>query len=133
MFICDLDIDQTDCVFGLNFCRYAESLYAVLSLGGLYYFVSGKNNFAVLLLALSGCARSNGALNAGYICFQTMHRVYHALFQNKNVTVSLLLLCSFLKCWLIVCGLFVSEKWFWKYSWKFSFAFRHSFQMTKYF
>ncbi|GAU45013.1 hypothetical protein TSUD_94480 [Trifolium subterraneum] len=68
---------------------YSESLYAVLSLGGLYYFVSGKNNLAVLLLALSGCARSNGVLNAGYICFQTMHRGYHALFQNKNVPVRL--------------------------------------------
>lgn len=79
--------------FGLN-CRYSESLYAVLSLGGLYYFLSGKNNLAVLLLALSGCARSNGVLNAGYICFQTMHRAYHALFQNKNVTVSLLPFCS---------------------------------------
>ncbi|CAJ2650302.1 unnamed protein product [Trifolium pratense] len=68
---------------------YSESLYAVLSLGGLYYFVSGKNNLSVLLLALSGCARSNGVLNAGYICFQTMHRGYHALFHNKNVTLAL--------------------------------------------
>ncbi|KAI5387161.1 uncharacterized protein LOC127105108 isoform X1 [Lathyrus oleraceus] len=68
---------------------YSESLYAVLSLGGLYYFLSGKNNLSVLLLALSGCARSNGVLNAGYICFQTMHRAYHALFQNKNVTLAL--------------------------------------------
>ncbi|PNY04959.1 GPI mannosyltransferase 2-like protein [Trifolium pratense] len=67
---------------------YSESLYAVLSLGGLYYFVSGKNNLSVLLLALSGCARSNGVLNAGYICFQTMHRGYHALFHNKNVTIA---------------------------------------------
>jgi Gpi18-like mannosyltransferase len=75
------------CFFGLH-CRYSESLYAVLSLGGVYYFVSGKNNLSVLLLALSGCARSNGVLNAGYIYFQTMHRAYHALFQNKNVTVS---------------------------------------------
>ncbi|GAU38764.1 hypothetical protein TSUD_64950 [Trifolium subterraneum] len=71
----------------LYFYRYSESLYAVLTLGGLYYFVSGKNNLAVPLLALSGCARSNGVLNAGYICFQTMHRGYHALFQNKNVPV----------------------------------------------
>lgn len=87
----------TSWVFFFFNCRYSESLYAVLSLGGLYYFVSGRNNLAVLLLALSGLARSNGVLNAGYICFQTMHRAYHALFQNKNFTVSSCLLCSFLK------------------------------------
>lgn len=68
---------------------YSESLYAILSLGGVYYFVSGRNNLAVLLLALSGLARSNGVLNAGYVCFQTMHRAYHALFQNKNFTLAL--------------------------------------------
>lgn len=72
---------------GLN-CRYSDSLYALLSLGGLYHFVSGRNNLAVLLLALSGCARSNGVLNAGYLCFQTMHRAYHAMFHKKRVTVS---------------------------------------------
>ncbi|KAJ1397126.1 GPI mannosyltransferase 2 [Sesbania bispinosa] len=68
---------------------YSESLYALLSLGGLYHFVSGGNNLAVLLLALSGCARSNGVLNAGYFCFQTMHRAYHAMSQRKRVTTAL--------------------------------------------
>ncbi|XP_057449100.1 uncharacterized protein LOC130740483 [Lotus japonicus] len=68
---------------------YSESLYALLSFEGLYYFVSGGNNKAVLLLALSGCARSNGVLNAGYLCFQTMHRAYHAIFQKKRVALAL--------------------------------------------
>ncbi|XP_027345366.1 GPI mannosyltransferase 2 isoform X2 [Abrus precatorius] len=68
---------------------YSESLYALLSLGGLYHFVSSRNNLAVLFFALSGCARSNGVLNAGYLCFQTMHRAHHALFQKKRVTLAL--------------------------------------------
>ncbi|KAK7362514.1 hypothetical protein VNO77_04630 [Canavalia gladiata] len=68
---------------------YSESLYALLSLGGLYHFVSGGNNLAVLFFAISGCARSNGVLNAGYLCFQTMHRAYHAAFHKKRVTLAL--------------------------------------------
>ncbi|XP_061354747.1 uncharacterized protein LOC133299309 [Gastrolobium bilobum] len=68
---------------------YSESLYALLSFGGLYYFVTGGNNLAVIFLALSGVARSNGVLNAGYICFQTMHRAYDAMFQKKHVTLAL--------------------------------------------
>ncbi|KAM7473856.1 hypothetical protein LguiB_021099 [Lonicera macranthoides] len=51
---------------------YSEILYALLSIGG-YHLMSGKSNYATLWLALSGSARSNGVLNAGYICFQTMH------------------------------------------------------------
>ncbi|KAM7469485.1 hypothetical protein LguiA_007668 [Lonicera macranthoides] len=46
--------------------------------------MSGKSNYATLWLALSGSARSNGVLNAGYICFQTMHRAYDAVFINKR-------------------------------------------------
>ncbi|TKY58994.1 GPI mannosyltransferase 2 [Spatholobus suberectus] len=68
---------------------YSESLYALLCFGGMYHFVSGGNNLAVLLFALSGCARSNGVLNAGYLCFQTMHRAYHAVFHKKRVTLAL--------------------------------------------
>ncbi|KAK7400727.1 hypothetical protein VNO78_12015 [Psophocarpus tetragonolobus] len=68
---------------------YSESLYALMCFGGMYYFVSGGNNLAVILFALSGCARSNGVLNAGYLCFQTMHRSYHALFHKKRVTLAL--------------------------------------------
>lgn len=48
----------------------------------------GTKNIAVLWLALSGCARSNGVLNAGYFCFQTMHQAYDALFLKKRGFVS---------------------------------------------
>ncbi|KAM7469501.1 hypothetical protein LguiA_007684 [Lonicera macranthoides] len=50
---------------------YSEILYALLSIGGCH-LMSGKSNYATLWLALSGSARSNGVLNAGYVCFQTM-------------------------------------------------------------
>ncbi|RYR14131.1 hypothetical protein Ahy_B04g070762 isoform D [Arachis hypogaea] len=68
---------------------YSESLYALLSFAGLYYFVKGGNNLASLFFALSGCARSNGVLNAGYLCFQTMHRAYNAMFQQKRTALAL--------------------------------------------
>ncbi|KAK6802389.1 hypothetical protein RDI58_000169 [Solanum bulbocastanum] len=63
---------------------YAESIYALCSIGGLYYLMRGSYNVATLWLALNGFARSNGVLNAGYICFQTMHRSYKAAFVRKN-------------------------------------------------
>lgn len=69
-------------------CSYSESLYALLSFEGLYHLMSGANNFAVLWFALSGSARSNGVLNAGYIGFQTMHRAYDAIFRKKHPIVS---------------------------------------------
>lgn len=50
--------------------------------------MSGANKFAILCLALSGFARSNGVLNAGYIGFQTMHRAYDAIFRKKHLIVS---------------------------------------------
>ncbi|CAL0312173.1 unnamed protein product [Lupinus luteus] len=68
---------------------YSESLYSLLSFGGMYYFASGGSNLSVLFLALSGCARSNGVLNAGYLCFQTMHQAYDAMFQKKRVILAL--------------------------------------------
>ncbi|KAD5961702.1 hypothetical protein E3N88_13175 [Mikania micrantha] len=81
---------------------YSESLYALLSIGGLYFLISGADNLAAILLALSGCARSNGVLNAGYIGFQTMHQAYDALFLQKNpylafrVLISGILRCLFI-------------------------------------
>ncbi|XP_020224701.1 GPI mannosyltransferase 2 [Cajanus cajan] len=68
---------------------YTESLYALACFAGMYHFVSGGNNLAVLFFALSACARSNGVLNAGYLCFQTMHRAYHALFRRNRVSLAL--------------------------------------------
>ncbi|KAL8457586.1 hypothetical protein ACS0TY_035450 [Phlomoides rotata] len=62
---------------------YSESLYAVLSFGGLYHYLKGTYNYATLWFALSGCARSNGVLNAGYICFRVMQQV-NAAFSSRN-------------------------------------------------
>lgn len=71
-------------------CSYAESLYALFSLGGLFYLFSGAHNLSTVWLALSGLTRSNGMLNAGYICYQTMHQTYNALFAEKHFLVSYL-------------------------------------------
>ncbi|XP_047307842.1 GPI mannosyltransferase 2 isoform X2 [Impatiens glandulifera] len=66
---------------------YSESLYSLLSLGGLYALLSGADNAATLVFSFSGCARSNGVVNAGYICYQTMHRAYRAIFHKKDCRV----------------------------------------------
>ncbi|KAH6799115.1 transferase [Perilla frutescens var. frutescens] len=63
---------------------YSESLYALMSFGGLYYYMNGKHNYAPLWLALSGCARSNGVLNAGYICYHAMQRLNKAFFSRNR-------------------------------------------------
>ncbi|XP_034686988.1 GPI mannosyltransferase 2 [Vitis riparia] len=78
---------------------YSESLYALLSVGGVYHLISSSNNVAVLWLALSGSARSNGVLNAGYFCFQTMHEAYEAIFLKKRAYLSVqVLLVGVLRC-----------------------------------
>ncbi|KAJ0988453.1 hypothetical protein J5N97_006809 [Dioscorea zingiberensis] len=64
---------------------YSESLYALFSLGGIYYVFSGSNTLAMLLLAMSGSARSNGALNAGYFMFLALVKVYEAFSQNRKI------------------------------------------------
>lgn len=69
-------------------CRYSESLFAVLSIGGLYHFMNGKYNYATLWLALSGCARSNGVLNAGYVCYHAMKQLNEAFSSRKCSYVS---------------------------------------------
>ncbi|KAK6123105.1 hypothetical protein DH2020_043166 [Rehmannia glutinosa] len=75
--------------------RYSESLYAFFSFGGLYHFMNGTYFCATFWLALSGCARSNGVLNAGYICFRSMQQVNEA-FVSENALIFFLLetLCS---------------------------------------
>ncbi|XP_021890520.1 GPI mannosyltransferase 2 isoform X2 [Carica papaya] len=83
---------------------YSESLYALFSIGGMYHLISGANNTAVLWFALSGLARSNGVLNAGYFCFQTMHWAYEALFLKKRVSV---LITGAFRC-LCICIPFVA-------------------------
>ncbi|XP_033133762.1 GPI mannosyltransferase 2 isoform X2 [Brassica rapa] len=83
---------------------YSESLYALFSIGGVYHLLSGASNVAVLWFALSGCARSNGILNAGYICFQTMHRAYEAFYLKKRVCV---LVTGFIRC-VCICLPFVA-------------------------
>ncbi|GMH10277.1 hypothetical protein Nepgr_012118 [Nepenthes gracilis] len=63
---------------------YSESLYALFSIGGLYVLMSSGKSISVLCFALSGAARSNGVLNAGYFCFQIMHQSYNAIFVKKR-------------------------------------------------
>lgn len=63
--------------------RYSESLYALFSLGGVFHLLSGSDAMAVLLFALSGSARSNGALNAGYFLFRALHRASAATLRKK--------------------------------------------------
>ncbi|XP_022718379.1 GPI mannosyltransferase 2-like isoform X1 [Durio zibethinus] len=78
---------------------YSESLYALFSVGGLYYLESRANNTALVWLALSGFARSNGVLNAGYYGFQTMHQAYDAAFMRKRALLALqILLSGALRC-----------------------------------
>ncbi|XP_062105937.1 uncharacterized protein LOC133817438 [Humulus lupulus] len=62
---------------------YTESMYALFSIGGLYHLVSRNNKIAVPWLALSGFARSNGVINAGYICFQTLHQACDSILRKK--------------------------------------------------
>ncbi|KAG7951137.1 hypothetical protein I3843_13G151600 [Carya illinoinensis] len=76
---------------------YSESLYALFSIGGIYHLVTGGNSIAVLLLALSTCARSNGVLNAGYFCFQTLHQAYEALPRNQLIKGYLVYSFMFIK------------------------------------
>ncbi|KAJ6430734.1 hypothetical protein OIU84_018278 [Salix udensis] len=55
---------------------YTESLYALLSLGG-----------------------SNGVLNAGYLCFQTLHQAYDAVFLKKRACSAVkVLIVGALRC-----------------------------------
>ncbi|RLN27823.1 GPI mannosyltransferase 2-like [Panicum miliaceum] len=76
------------------FYRYSESLYALFSLGGLLYLFSGANTVAVIMLALSGSARSNGALNAGYFCFQALLQAYDAAVRKKRPLLVVLALVA---------------------------------------
>ncbi|KAL8143267.1 hypothetical protein V2J09_016299 [Rumex salicifolius] len=78
---------------------YSESLYSLLTFGGLYYLISGAKNISVPWLALSGFARSNGVLNAGYFCFQTMHQCYNAIFVKRRASLLLRVLAvGLLRC-----------------------------------
>ncbi|PKA47155.1 phosphatidylinositol glycan, class V [Apostasia shenzhenica] len=63
---------------------YSESLYALSSLGGIFYLFSGYQTLAMILLAISGAARSNGAINAGYFCFKALLQTYDAIIQKKG-------------------------------------------------
>ncbi|XP_018449105.1 uncharacterized protein LOC108820623 isoform X2 [Raphanus sativus] len=87
---------------------YSESLYALFSIGGVYHLLSGTSNVAVLWFALSGCARSNGILNAGYICFQTMHRAYEAFSLKRRLCLSVqVFVTGFIRC-VCICLPFVA-------------------------
>ncbi|XP_073024583.1 uncharacterized protein [Primulina eburnea] len=73
---------------------YSESLYALLSFGGLYHFLNGAGYNATFWLALSGLARSNGVLNAGYFCLNAMQRAYKAFYLDKKAFLALKILVS---------------------------------------
>ncbi|CAN0910353.1 GPI mannosyltransferase 2 [Linum grandiflorum] len=78
---------------------YTESLYSLSSLGGLYHLISGASTVSVIWFALSACARSNGVLNAGYFCFQTLHQVYDAVFLKKRASLAVqVLILGVLRC-----------------------------------
>lgn len=78
---------------------YTESLYALFSIGGLYYLMSGAKNFPVLWLAITGSARSNGVLNAGYYGFKALHQSYCAICVQKRACLVLqVLLAGALRC-----------------------------------
>ncbi|CAN6465191.1 unnamed protein product [Victoria cruziana] len=77
------------CLASVYFYRYSESLYAFLSVGGVYHLLRGSNIRAVLLLSLSSSARSNGLLNAGYFCFLAMHEASETVIQRKKIGLAL--------------------------------------------
>ena len=90
-----IDFQRVNLIVGSLFfvcfydCGYSESLYALLSVGGLYYLKSRSDNIALFWFALSGFARSNG-VHAGYFGFKTMHQAYDAAFLRKRAFVSFL-------------------------------------------
>ncbi|XP_074292609.1 uncharacterized protein LOC141619492 [Silene latifolia] len=78
---------------------YTESLYALCSIGGVYYLISGANNTSVLLLSLSSFARSNGVINAGYCGFKMLHQAYHAVYVKKRSLLAVkVLLAGVFRC-----------------------------------
>ncbi|KAF5735719.1 GPI mannosyltransferase 2 isoform X1 [Tripterygium wilfordii] len=85
-------------IAAVYFYRYSESLYALFSVGGVYHLISGVNSSAVFWFALSGCARSNGVLNAGYFCFKTLHQAYDTVFQKKECLSVRVLVTGALHC-----------------------------------
>ncbi|KAL8097397.1 uncharacterized protein LOC141683767 isoform X2 [Apium graveolens] len=89
---------------------YSESLYALLSIGGLCHLMSGAKNLSTLWLALSVLARSNGVLNAGYIGFQMMHQAYDAAFYKKRFYLAVqILLAGAFRCLCICLPLFIFQ------------------------
>ncbi|XP_020596521.1 GPI mannosyltransferase 2, partial [Phalaenopsis equestris] len=68
---------------------YSESLYALFSIWGIFYLFSGSNAMAMLLLAVSGAARSNGAINAGYFCFKALLQTYDAITYKRSIRLGL--------------------------------------------
>ncbi|KAL1832015.1 hypothetical protein DCAR_0102032 [Daucus carota subsp. sativus] len=89
---------------------YSESLYALLSIGGICHLMSGAKNKSTLWFALSVLARSNGVLNAGYIGFQTMHQAYDAAYYKRRVYMAVqILLAGALRCLCICLPLFIFQ------------------------
>ena len=70
----------------------------------MFYLFSGAHTVAVIMLTLSGSARSNGALNAGYLCFQALLQAYDAAVQKKRPLVCSTSVINLL-LWIIVFGM----------------------------
>ncbi|KAK8958510.1 hypothetical protein KSP40_PGU002961 [Platanthera guangdongensis] len=68
---------------------YSESLYALFSFCGIFYLFNGSNTMAMLLLGVSGTARSNGAINAGYFCFKALLQTYDIITNKKSIRLAL--------------------------------------------
>ncbi|KAL0342527.1 UNVERIFIED_CONTAM: GPI mannosyltransferase 2 [Sesamum calycinum] len=88
---------------------YSDPESVLLSFGGLYHFMNGTDYFATVWLALSGCARSNGVLNAGYICYRRMQLVNKAFLSRKcTYWLTLKILLAGALCCLCIFAPFIS-------------------------
>ncbi|XP_078432455.1 transferases, transferring hexosyl groups [Wolffia australiana] len=66
---------------------YSESLYAACSMGGVEKLMNGSDFAGVVMLAMSGLARSNGAVNAGFVCFRALLRAWDSVGLKKKKKV----------------------------------------------
>ncbi|XP_020576225.1 GPI mannosyltransferase 2-like isoform X2 [Phalaenopsis equestris] len=69
--------------------KYSKSLYALFLICGIFYLFSGSNAMAMLLLAVSGAARSNGAINAEYFCLKELLQTYDAITYKRSISLGL--------------------------------------------
>lgn len=112
------------------FKSYTESLYALLSFSGLYYFKLNKLFKASFFFALSCATRSNGSLYVGYLLFYLLQKVFlyfinekkekdflkHIIIDSLKIGVNCLIIVSPLICfqyfgYKIYCDSHLSRPW----------------------